>query len=193
MKIKVYILCVLFCVFGTLITTAQKDSLSVTKDGVKSDNFLEPTEYEEPLAPAKAAFYSAVLPGLGQAYNRSYWKIPVVYAGLGVSIYMYANNNSHLRDYRRAYKRRLAGYDDDEYQGQISDQGLIEGQKRYRKNKELSMFAAVIIYALNIVDANVEAHLRQFNVNENLSVKPDYEFDEITGTPNYRVSLNYKF
>lgn len=146
----------------------------------------------EPLAPSKAAFYSAVLPGLGQAYNQSYWKIPVIYAGLGTSIYFFTTNNTEFHKYRDAYKRRLAGYTDDPYQGRLSDAGLVEAQKRFRRNKELSIFAAVIIYALNVVDANVDAHLRQFNVSENLSLQPDYLNDR-NGNGNIGLSLNIKF
>lgn len=159
---------------------------------IKSSSIINKEEYK-PLAPPKAAFYSAVLPGLGQAYNHSYWKIPIVYAGLGAGIYFYIDNNKKFHSYRDAYKRRLAGFQDDEYQGKLSDAGLIEAQKRFRKNKEISIFATVIIYVLNIIDANVEAHLKQFNVNDNLSVKPDYKFDEISGNSNYGLSFNFKF
>lgn len=173
--------------------TKAQDSLQIEQESIKvklkKQNF---SEYE-PLRPSKAAFYSAVLPGLGQAYNGSYWKIPLVYAGLGGGVYFYIQNNNQFHSYRDAYKRRLAGYTDDEYQGRISDEGLIQAQKQFRKNKEISIFFTVIWYALNIVDANVDAHLKQFNVSENLSINPDYNFDEFSGKTNYGLSINYKF
>ena len=56
-----------------------------------------------PLAPAKAAFYSAILPGLGQAYNKRYWKIPIVYAALGAGVYFIIDNNKKYNDYRDIY------------------------------------------------------------------------------------------
>src|SRR5699024_977005 len=105
----------------------------------------EPEEEYRPLDPAKAAFYSAVLPGLGQAFNHSYWKIPIVYGGIGTGVYFYIRNDRQFKSYRDAYKRRLAGFEDDEYQGQISDEGLIRAQKLFRKNKEISIFVTVLI------------------------------------------------
>lgn len=181
-------------VFCSVVGFAQ-DSLSQETNPIKTDEILNSKTQDEykPLAPSKAAFYSAVLPGLGQAYNHSYWKIPIIYAGLGVSVYAYIQNNKEFHSYRDAYKRRLNGFSDDKYQGKLSTDGLIEAQKRFRKNKEISIFATVIIYALNIIEANVDAHLKQFNVSENLSLRPDYKTDKITGNPNYGVSLNFKF
>ena len=69
----------------------------------------------DPLTPSKAAFYSSVIPGLGQVYTRRYWMIPIIYGGLGASAYYYNYNNKEMKKYRTAYKRRLAGYFDDEY------------------------------------------------------------------------------
>lgn len=183
----------LFFLFGIHGLFAQ-DSLSVqTPAGQINSNKLKIDSKYEPLAPSKAAFYSAVLPGLGQAMNGSYWKIPLVYGGLGGGVYFYIKNDKEFNKYRDAYKRRLAGYNDDEYQGQISDEGLIQAQKQFRKNKEISIFFTVIWYALNIVDANVEAHLKQFNVSENLSIKPDYHHSDLGQNANYGLSLNLKF
>lgn len=170
---------------------AQRTKAPKTKTE-KATRLSAVPEYN-PIAPAKAAFYSAVLPGLGQAYNHSYWKIPIIYAGLGVSVYFYVHNNELYHQYRAAYKRRLAGFSDDQYQGKVSDDGLIEAQKLYQKYKEISIFAAVIIYALNIVDANVEAHLQQFNVSKDLSLTPNYRMNQMTGVSNYGLSLNFKF
>lgn len=175
---------------------AQEESTSSnTEEEIAEEpvNQEFPDDEYNPLTPSKAAFYSAVLPGLGQAYNRSYWKIPIVYGALGTGIYFYIRNDHEFHNYRDAYKRRLAGYQDDKYQGKISDDGLIRAQKLFRKNKEISLFVTVLLYALNIVDANVEAHLRQFNVSENLSLKPGYEFDEFSGRSNYGLSLNFNF
>ena len=186
--------CLILTCFLSHFKVFAQDSLSVQTTAVSTEeSMLKINSNYEPLQPAKAAFYSAVLPGLGQAHNKSYWKIPLVYAGLGGGVYFYIKNNDQFHSYRDAYKRRLAGYEDDEYQGKISDEGLIQAQKQFRKNKEISIFFTLVWYALNIVDANVEAHLNQFNVSENLSVKPDYNFDQLSGNSNYGLSLNYKF
>ena len=137
--------------------------------------------------------YSAVLPGLGQAYNKDYWKIPVAYAGLAIPIYFYINNDKEYNRFRDAYKRRLAGFEDDEFFGQVNDDGLIEAQRFYQRNKEISLLVTAAIYVINIVDANVSAHLRQFNVSDDLSLQPDFQFDEFSGKTHYVMSLNYKF
>ena len=69
----------------------------------------------DPLTPSKAAFYSSVIPGLGQVYTRRYWMVPIIYGGLGTSAYYFNYNQKEMNKYRTAYKRRLAGYFDDEY------------------------------------------------------------------------------
>lgn len=185
---------VLFLVFYGLAVqlSAQVDSLAVEKDMTLSKTTKKTTPYNA-LAPAKAAFFSAVLPGLGQAYNGSYWKIPIVYAALGTSIYFYIDNNNEYHRFRDAYKRRLAGYTDDEFQGLLNNETLIEGQKFYQRQKELFLLVTVGIYVLNIIDANVDAHLQQFNVSKDLSFKPAVNFNKITGEQNYGLSLNFKF
>ncbi|WP_044403602.1 DUF5683 domain-containing protein [Lacinutrix sp. Hel_I_90] len=146
----------------------------------------------DPLAPARAAFYSAVLPGLGQAYNKKYWKIPIVYAALGTSIYFYTSNNKDYKRVREAYKRRLAGFEDDEFQGRFTDDGLREAQKSLRRNKELSLLVTVGLYALNIIDANVDAHLLQYNIDDDLTLKPHYKIDAFDNTGSLGLTLNFK-
>ena len=69
----------------------------------------------DPLTPSKAAFYSAIIPGLGQAYLGKGWKVPIIYAAIGASIYYYDVNNKEMNSYRTAYKRRFNGFFDDEY------------------------------------------------------------------------------
>lgn len=151
----------------------------------------------DPLTPSKAAFYSAVLPGLGQAYNKKYWKIPIVYAGLGAGVYFYLDNNKKYNRFRDAYKRRLAGFTDDEFWGEgispnISNDGLIRAQRTYRRNKDISLLVTIGIYALNIIDANVDAHLLQYNIDDNLAIKPHFKFNEVDATTNLGLTLNIK-
>ena len=148
-----------------------------------------------PLAPAKAAFYSALVPGLGQAYNKKYWKIPIIYAGLGVGIYSYSFNQKKYHEYRDEYKRRLAGTNNPNHPiyGDLDDDRLINAQKFHQRNRDLSALITAGIYILNIIDANVDAHLMQFNVNENLSIAPDLNQNEIDYKYNTGVKLTYNF
>lgn len=180
--------------FFTLFFTSQsvvsqtETPLLIAKDSVKSEKI-------NVLAPSKAAFYSALVPGLGQIYNKKYWKVPIVYVGLGTGIYFYADNNKNYKRFRDEYKKRLNGTSDpnDPYFSRLDNSRLIDGQKFYRRNRDLSAFITVAIYALNIVDANVDAHLMQFNVNENLTIRPDLYQNEINYKQNVGLTLNYNF
>lgn len=146
----------------------------------------------DPLRPAKAAFYAAVLPGMGQIYNKSYWKVPLVYGAIGTSLYFYSDSNTKYNRYRNAYKRRQAGYNDDEFQ-YLDDDRLVTAQRFYRKNREYSMLFAVGFYVLQIVEANIDAHLKQFNVSDDLTFAPDIYQNDINSKPTVGVTLTYKF
>ena len=176
---------VVFLLGTNSILAQKKSAILVAKDSIKKD-------YINPLAPAKAAFYSAILPGLGQAYNKKYWKIPLVYGGIGAGIYYFSLNSTKYQKYRDAYKRRLAGYNDDEFQ-YLDDSRLIVGQRFYQRNRDMSMMVIVGFYVLNIIDANIDAHLMQFNVSDNLSFRPDVVQNEIDNKHNLGLTLNYQF
>lgn len=193
-----------FCFFSVLLfglqfSYAQIDSIP-KKEGmnmkIETTESLKEKDFGldlyDPLGPAKAAFYSAIIPGLGQAYNRKYWKIPLVYAAIGTTTYFYIDNNNKYNTYRDAFKERLTGQED-EFLGVLTDQNLIDAQKLFRKNRDLSLLFVIGAYILNVVDANVDAHLQQFNVSEKLSLQPQAEQDFLTGSLSYGLSLNFKF
>ncbi|MBW2938312.1 hypothetical protein KXJ69_09360 [Aureisphaera sp. CAU 1614] len=176
---------------GSLSLFAQSDSLSVKEEKVLVViDSLAPKEDYDPLAPAQAAFYSAVLPGLGQAYNKKYWKIPIIYAGIGTGIYFYVQNTNDYNRFRDAYKRRLAGFEDDEFQG-ISTDRLIDAQETASRNRDISIVVSIGFYLLNIIDANVDAHLKQYNISEDLTLQPKVEMDPINTVPNYGLTLTF--
>jgi hypothetical protein len=169
---------------------------------------FESGDYEEmnPLAPAKAAFYSAVLPGLGQAYNKRYWKIPLVYAAIGSSAYAYVQNNKVYHKFRDAFKSRRMGFTTDPYydlndsgivigQPDVSDSSLQTAQERAQEARDFSLVLTIGMYALNIIDANVDAHLKQFNVNEDLSVdyRPDLLINPVTNSPYLGMTINLTY
>lgn len=162
-------------------------------------NAQSQTSVDDSLAhnPKKAALYSAILPGLGQAYNKKYWKIPVVYSALGVIGYFYVDNNSNYRKYKEAYKFRT---DDDqntidEYIGTYTDDNLKVLRDYYRRNLELTVIIGVAVYALNIIDATVDAHLFEFDVNDNLSMKiqPEISHSMFGNTQIKGLKLSLKF
>tara|TARA_R110000787_G_scaffold43372_1_gene106399 strand:+ start:8470 stop:9066 length:597 start_codon:yes stop_codon:yes gene_type:complete len=195
-KNKLFYIFLFFSV--TSLFAQESDTLSVKQESglIIKDTLIKNEDYN-PLAPAKAAFYSAVLPGLGQVYNKKYWKIPIIYAGIGASIYFYVQNDQDYDNFRNAYKRRLAGFTDDQYWGDgetpiISSDRLVDAQKTAKRNKDTSIAVAVAFYLLNIIDANVDAHLRQFNVNDDLSFEPVFNINPINAKANYSLSLKYR-
>ncbi len=158
-----------------------------------------------PLAPSKAAFYSAVLPGLGQLYNKrgAWWKIPAIYGGLATGVGLYAFNNDEFQRTRDAFKRRQAGFFDDEFfdvngDGQgpdISQEALQNVQENLQRDRDLWLVLTIVWYSLNIIEANVTAHLAQYNVNSTLSFdfQPYLELNPLTNNPNYGMAMVFKF
>ncbi|GLB52318.1 hypothetical protein NBRC110019_13570 [Neptunitalea chrysea] len=183
----------------------DKDKKEKAKDSIVTDlntgSFIKSKRPYNPLAPSKAAFYSAIVPGLGQIYNHSYWKLPIIYGGMGAAGYFYVTNNKYYHNYRDAFKRRQAGYTDDPYYDlngdgegpDVTDSSLENGQDYYQSNRDLSLLIFIGIYALNIIDANVDAHLKQFNINKDLTLQPYLEETDFYSTPDMGVSLTFHF
>lgn len=124
-------------------------------------------------SPKKAAIYSAVLPGLGQAYNRKYWKIPVIYvgfAGLGYAVY-YTNNN--YQEFRQAYALRLDTIITNDTHPLYSTSGLQLTRDAWHRNRDLSIVGCLALYTLQVIDATVDAHLYKFDekINDKLSLQ----------------------
>ena len=122
-----------------------------------------------------------------------------MYLAIGIPTYLYFKNDNELQRYRTAYKQRLDGRTDDEfYQGRtdgnprLSTDALRRAQDLYQRNKEMSMLFAIGFYALNIIEANVDAHLKQFNVDENLAIEPFMQQD-IYRVSYVGLSLTYNF
>jgi hypothetical protein len=125
-------------------------------------------------SPTRALWMSAVVPGLGQIYTRRYWKLPIVYAGLGVAAYFVVSNQLNYVVARDSYRatQGVEGYTsiDPEYQAYSPSQ-IKSFRDFYRRNRDFSIVALAAVYALNIIDATVDAHLRSFDVSDNLALK----------------------
>lgn len=148
----------------------------------------------DPLAPSKAAFYSAVLPGLGQIYSGNTWKVPLVYAAIGSAVYGYVYNKNEYNKYRGIYKRRIAGFKDDEYIDLIpQNDKILKGMDFHKKYRDMSFIFIIGTYMLNILEANVSAHLMQFNVNDDLSFKPNIDFEPISESETIGFTVILKF
>ncbi|MBE9519472.1 MAG: hypothetical protein IMY68_12905 [Bacteroidetes bacterium] len=147
----------------TLSSIQNYDSIyQFTESGfLHSDTLPEPdslqvVEVRKPKSPSRALLYAMVLPGLGQAYNGKYWKIPIVWGALGVSGYAIFYNT---QQYEQAVRDYLVSESDDDR--------IVRG---WRRNMELSYIVTALIYGLQILDAYVDANLYSWEVNDNLSL-----------------------
>ena len=167
-KKNIFVFLILLLSFSTY---AQKDSLNI-----KVEKTQITTDLYNPLSPSKAAFYSAIFPGGGQIYNKKYWKAPIVWGAIGASVYYYVTNSNDYDRFRTAFRLRSQGLKDEftDANGNqiISTSGLENAQRVLRKNRDLSLLTGVLLYVLQIVEASVNAHLLQFNTNDNLSFSP---------------------
>lgn len=177
----------LFLLFGLTSIFAQEKKQIISKDTLKSETI-------DPLRPAKAAFYSAILPGLGQVYNKKYWKVPLVYGAIGTSVYFYIDSQKNYNIYRDEYKNRLAGNSSSSTSlARLDNSRLIAAQKQFQRNRDLSALFIVGFYVLNIIDANIDAALSQFNVSENLAFKPVMNTNTITSKTDFGFACAYSF
>lgn len=132
------------------------------------------TKAEKTHSIKKATIYSAVLPGLGQAYNRKYWKIPIVYAGFGVLTYFIVTNTQEFKKFEEAYVYVANGETypiDNDYVDKYNLDQLQTGMDDYRRFRDLSYIITGVWYVLNILDAHVDAHFYDFEISEDLSLK----------------------
>lgn len=117
-------------------------------------------------SPTKAAIYSAVIPGAGQLYNRKYWKFPVVYAGMGASTYLMLDQRAKMRKLNLQFEKAYAIKKDT-----ILDANLIAERDNNRRMRDFGILAMTAVYALQIIDATVDAHFFRFNIDQNLSAR----------------------
>jgi len=147
-------------------------------------------------SPRKAAILSAVLPGAGQFYNRKYWKIGVVYAGAAALVYSLQFNNRYYHLYKNELilREQNSGIPNPDLQ-RYTNSNLSELQSYYRRNRDLTVIGFALLYTLNILDATVDAHLFDFNLNESLSVRIRPEFQPIPamGAHSAGFCLNFHF
>ncbi len=135
---------------------------------IQSYHFLQE---EKKHSPHKASLYSALLPGLGQAYNKKYWKIPVIYTGLGLSTYFMLTNRNEMRARQKELIVRLDNDTNTRATNFIgtSVDVLISERNFHRTNRDYGIIAIAAFYVINIVDAAVDAHFYKFNIDKPLS------------------------
>ncbi len=122
--------------------------------------------------PKKALWFSLAFPGLGQIYNHSWWKTPFIYGGLGVSIWFISENHQNYKDFRLAYSDSFdPDTDNDLVKKYPNQESLRRVRDIYYKRYQLSIIATAAIYLINGLEAYVDAHLKNFEISDDLSLR----------------------
>ncbi len=170
-------------------------SFKSAAQSVQNDSIKEPTPAEtHKISPKKASLYAALFPGLGQIYNKKYWKLPIVYGGYVGLIYIFGWNNNNYNDYAQAY-RTIAPYTSTANMPAAEKQYLIDfiknpsinldnpshfsyavtslkgGKDFFRRNRDLTIIAIAALHILSIIDASVDANLFDFDISDDLTLK----------------------
>ncbi len=172
---KIYGICFLVILFFATGFSAYSQNLG--SDSIK----VKKTEVEH--SPRKATIYSAVLPGLGQIYNRKYWKVPLVYGGFATLGYFINFNNGVYTTYKQAYsdiidndpntnsyldlKINKAFFEPDKI-SQLTE-NLRRAKDGWRRNRDLVIIGTAVFYMVNIIDASVDAHFFNFDISDDLT------------------------
>lgn len=187
--------------------TLHTDSVTVTHSpSIKKDSTVSlKTDTTKRMSPArKAALLSAVLPGAGQAYNKKYWKMPIVYGALAVPVYTFSYNvkwfNRTRFAYNTLYKMMQNSSDTLDYKNvdpQLKpavDRRDLAGLRNYRnqvrKDVDYSVLAFIVLWGLNVMDAAVDGHLRDFNVSDDLSIQLKPGLSPMANTAGISLVLN---
>jgi len=186
----------------SVISSAQQVDTLKAKDSIPSEKVdsLIKTEH----SPRKAAIRSAIIPGWGQVYNKKYWKVPIVYAALGITGYIFIDNLKTYKDLKFAYAAKYkaslpppandsADYFkiDPRYQP-ISLEALRQGRNQFRQYIDYSAVFFIVFWGLNIVDAVVDAHLKAFDISPDLSLKLKPAYNPVTNSGGFSLVFNFR-
>lgn len=158
---------------GDSVTTTVRDTVITPADipavqtmaGIKADT----TPF---ITPKKTALFSAIVPGLGQIYNKQYWKTGLIYVGVGAAVYFLADNMKNYNAFRKEYAGRSSN--DPNYKIQFPEykdiNTIMLARDYYRRNLDLTVLLTGVGYVLQVVDAVVFAHLKGFDISEDISL-----------------------
>ena len=173
------------------ISINAKNNIDVISDIEKVNAPNTITKY----SPMKAGLYSAVLPGLGQVYNKKYWKVPIVWGAVGTGVGIAIWNNKQYTRYRDAFVAELNGqpHEFSDVPG-IDKNVLGNAQDRSKRQRDYAIGITGLIYILNIVDAVVDAHLYEGRKDPDLSISPTVVADTYNQQEaKAGLSLSYRF
>jgi hypothetical protein len=197
-KLKIVFFLVVLCfLFSGNILHAQNQ---IPDDSTITRKRIDPATLDSAYHnPKKAALFSAVVPGLGQVYNKKYWKVPIVFGGFVAMGYLIKRNDNYYKIWRQAY----IDYGTPEYKSplplQLDKEQVNSGKDFYKRQKELSIIATAGFYVLQIIDATVDAYLFEWSVGEDLSLKvepaintfPSYTYLTYSNSFGIRACLSF--
>ena len=172
--------------------TLNAANVKIVADTIKKDTLLKPVH-----SPGKATLKSAIIPGWGQAYNGQYWKIPLVYAVIGIPAGTYFYNNSWYKKCKFAFDLRIAKDSanfnkiDPKLQV-ISTESLRSYRNEFRRNRDYSILYTLLAWGLNVVDATVSGHLKEFDVSDDLSLRVNPVFNASSNTGGVSLVMAFK-
>lgn len=182
---------------SNLIDTTVKvkaDTTFVANDTIKKDTILKKKH-----DPAKATRRSAIIPGWGQAYNHQYWKIPIVYGILAIPASTFVYNNKWYKKTRDAYEivvnEETSRYDeiDPKLQPLVNDPASLQYYRNtFRRDRDYSILFFLLAWGLNVVDATVFGHLKDFDVSDDLTMHLHPDYNPVTKQPNVGIAFNIK-
>lgn len=205
-KTFLFILCVFsYLGFGqikeddTQVENYPKDNIStraITETNVLADieSANAPTKIIK-YSPTKAGLYSAILPGLGQYYNKKYWKIPIVWGAIGTGVGITIWNQNQYNRYRNAFVSQLNGlsHEFSDISG-ITKETLGRAQAQAKRQRDYAIAITSLVYILNIMDAVVDAHLYEQRHDPDLAIKPTVIYDQFAeANAKAGLSLSYRF
>lgn len=193
---------------GSLSCQAQELNAPVSKElHLQLEDTVELVKTPKFYIPKKAAMLSAVFPGLGQIYNGKWWKTPFVYAAVAGTVYGISWNNKYYSLYKNGYydwidndpnsTRYLEvlppGSDLESIDGTWFKSQLLAKKDGYRRDRDFMIILAAGVYLLNIIDANVDAHLSDFDVSPDLSMQLAPTILENRGAATFGLACTFKF
>ncbi len=201
---KIFFLPIIFCALSFKIYAQENTTIHFqTTDTTTAKPKPTIVVSKEKHDPKKATNRSLILPGWGQAYNKQYWKIPLVYGALSIPTITFIYNNNIYKAARFAYDARIAasadggfdstGYNTLETKYQRADINTIQTLRNSaRRDRDYSVLWFFIVWGLNVADATVFGHLKDFDVSNDLALNVQPSFNSSTRTPSLNFSLKFK-
>lgn len=190
MRFIILLLLIPFCAFNNTFGQSIEEKVEEKVSALEITNATPKIN-----APTKAALLSAVFPGLGQVYNKKYWKLPIIYGGaVAFGAVIRFNQNQYT-----TFKNELIRHADGDpstvpINSAFSESSLKSIRDNARKNRDYSIILAIAFYALNIADAAVDAHLKDFDIDDDLSLQVYPSLNtSVDGKPVPSLTMSFQF